>query len=85
MLCVRKAVCRQVAMSPEVASTESAHLKGRYFSCGPRPIRRRPFTGLRLFAFCHEEIHMLNTAITEYIAPSLPSRIDVELRIRLKR
>jgi len=28
---------------------------------------------------------MLNTAITEYIAPSLPSCIDVELRIRLKR
>jgi hypothetical protein len=42
-------------------------------------------TSLRLLALCHKETHMLNTVITQYIAPSLPSRIDVELRIRIKR
>jgi len=28
---------------------------------------------------------MLSNAIAEYISPSLPQRIEVELRIRLKR
>lgn len=37
------------------------------------------------FAFCREEIHMLNTAITECFAPSLPNGIDVERRSRTPR
>lgn len=40
---------------------------------------------IRLFRFHPEETNMLNTAIADYVAPSLPSRIDIELRIRLKR
>jgi hypothetical protein len=44
------------------------------------------FYGSSAITYCPpKETPMLNNAITEYIRPSLPSRIDVDLRIRVKR
>lgn len=40
---------------------------------------------LRFLLVCHKETLMLNNTITEYFRPSLPSRIDIDLRIRVKR
>lgn len=48
-------------------------------------VQPKAFDGSSVFAFCHKETLMLTNAITEYIRPSLPSRIDIDLRIRVKR
>ena len=44
-----------------------------------------PRFGDRLFVTATRNPNMLSNAISEYISPSLPQRVEVELRIRLKR